>query len=385
MIPQPAKGSFAKTETVPQPSTNCPGETLSAEQKMADKLLAEGELNVNTITNEVFYQSHGESLRGKPLSKEMATEWKRIKSQVVEPRISATCDQPEPNSSRTSANASAEATERKGFMSIGADYLKNELNKTMENISGQNKPVGENQLGECLPESKLSAQELAKVKTSEFATEGEKYDHYKKLIVAGGGQINESPGARNIVGIRHPNPTDTGALHNGSLNSLGKYDDTMAVLWTDENGGKHVKEFIDKANTDPNSFWVEYPGHGSPDVNNDGAPDAGRILPGFNKYKISERTVNEVVEECLRPVTGVPIERDLNRDGIFTNDVSELEVRDGGDSFLIHNGKGKRDTGSAGCQTIAADKWPDFMNAIKTDNLPITNKDDIGYTLIQVD
>jgi hypothetical protein len=383
MIPQPAKGSFAKTETIPEPSTNCPGETLSAEQKMADKLIAGGELNANSITNEVFFQSYGESLRGKPLSKEMAAEWKRIKTDVVEPRITATCDQPDPNALQPAASASAEATNRRGFMSMGADYVRNELNKTMQGISGERKT--EDQLGECPPETRLNAQELAKVDTSKFATEGEKYDHYKKLITAGGGQINESPGARNLVGIRHPNPTDTGALHGGTLNSLGKYDDTMAVLWTDENGGKHVKEFIDKANTDPNSFWVEYPGHGSPDVNNDGSPDAGRILPGFNKYKISERTVNNVAEECLRPVEGVKIERDLNRDGIFTNDVSELEVRDGGDSFLIHNGKGKRDTGSAGCQTIAADQWKNFMDAVKTDNLPITNQDEIGYTLIQVD
>ncbi len=152
------------------------------------------------------------------------------------------------------------------------------------------------------PETKTpvaSAQELAKVDTSKMTTEAEKFDHFKQLIEAGGGKFNSEPGARNIVSVRNQDSVDT-----GRYNEMGTYNDKIAVVWTDADGTKHVKEF--EGNVDPNRYWAN---KDSQDVNDDGKKDAGRLLPGFYKYEVSQRTVNDKTEDALRPVNDVMVTR----------------------------------------------------------------------------
>jgi hypothetical protein len=119
----------------------------------------------------------------------------------------------------------------------------------------------------------------------------------------------------------------------------------------------------------------------SQDVDKDGNRDGGRLLPGFYKYEVSTRDVKvgteKKTEPALRPVEDVPVERDMNGDGFFND--AHVDKKSG-KTILIHTGYNS-ETGSAGCQTIHKGDWNRFLESFPDD---MTNKNDIGYTLIQV-
>jgi LysM domain-containing protein len=282
------------------------------------------------------------------------------------------------------------ATEAKSFMDIGANLLQRSLQGAMDAGKGlynsfadepvkiaPGTPPATTEVKPEVPQNPSGpnparAQELAKVDPDTLTTEAEKYDHYKQLIEAGGGTFNAEPGARNIVSVRTQDKVDA-----GRNDKMGTYNDDIAVLWTDADGTKHVKKF--EGNVDPNRYWSD---KDSQDVNNDGQKDAGRLLPGFYKYEVSNRTVNGKTEDALRPVEGseVMVERDMNHDGLYNDAGTEGSTSSAGRSILFPNGKGDYDTGSAGCQTIKKGDWETFWTAV-TDGA--TNQQDIGYTLVQ--
>lgn len=288
---------------------------------------------------------------------------------------------PVPNENSTPATPAA-ATEAKGYMDMGASLMQKTLHGAVD--AGRNlynsftgeKPVAiapGTPPAPSEPKAPVqSAQELAKVDTSKLTTETEKYDHFKQLIEAGGGTFNAQPGARNIVSIRNQDSVDA-----GRNDEMGTYNDKIAVVWSDADGTKHAKEF--EGNVDPNRHWSNID---SPDVNDDGQKDAGRLPSGFYKYEVSSRTVNGKTEDALRPVNDVMVERDMNHDGLFNDAGTDGSLSSARRSILFHNGKGNTDTGSAGCQTIKKDDWGDFWKAV-TDGA--TNQQEIGYTLVQKD
>lgn len=158
----------------------------------------------------------------------------------------------------------------------------------------------------------------------------------------------------------------------------------------EKDGTKRVEEFRNQATLDPARKFSET---SSQDVSGDGIGDAGRLLPGFYKYEKSTREVElsdgtTRTEDALRPVKNVPVERDIDGDGLFndfyidkksgqpvmTDEKSERTI-------LIHTGYNS-ETGSAGCQTVLKTQWNRFIGAFP-DDMP--NKNDIGYTVIQVD
>ncbi len=306
-----------------------------------------------------------------------------------------TCETPSTSSSEVTgqpANASAPATEQKGYMEMGAEMMKDSLNRALEtgksfrdNIyegipqhpGSKGTASKEVSTGECeLPAPPSSAQDVAKVDTTKM-TESQKFDHYKNLTELGGGTFNSEAGARNIVGIRNPTAIDAGKLDPKTLNSKGVYDDTLAVLWQEKDGTKRVEEFK-KATVDPARKFTET---SSQDVNKDGNRDGGRLLPGFYKYEVSTRDVETKdgtkQEPALRPTEDVPVERDLNGDGFFNDGHDDKKS---GKTILIHTGYNS-ETGSAGCQTIHKEDWNRFLESFPED---IANKNDIGYTLVQV-
>jgi hypothetical protein len=268
-------------------------------------------------------------------------------------------------------------------MEMATGLMKDSLNRAYEmgksvrnSVTGET-PSTEVSTAECEQPVPQGAQEVAKLDTTNM-TESQKFDHYKNLTEMGGGTFNSEPGARNIVGIRNPTAIDAGKLDPNTLNSKGVYDDTIAVVWQEKDGTKKVEEFK-KATVDPARKFTET---SSQDVNGDGNRDGGRLLPGFYKYEVSTRDVKAKdgttkTEPALRPVEDVPVERDLNGDGFYNDGHDDKKS---GKTILIHTGY-KNETGSAGCQTIHKDDWNRFLESFPDD---MANKNDIGYTLIQV-
>ncbi len=189
-------------------------------------------------------------------------------------------------------------------------------------------------------------------------TEAQRFDHYRGLIEQHGGTFNDAPGHRNIVSLR----TETDADENGGL---GRYDDTTAMLWRDEAGNPHVREFA--SNTEPSA---RYRGRQGVDVNGDGRRDQGRMPAGYYEYRTGR---SQRLGRVLRPTSDFRVERDTNQDGRF----NDGRTSGGGNSMLFHAG-GRNMTGSAGCQTLAPDDFNRFWSDLHADGNPGT----VGYTLI---
>ncbi|MCI0618408.1 hypothetical protein L0244_35975 [bacterium] len=316
-----------------------------------------------------------------------------VSETTVPENTQPTTSKPEVSSTTSSAstqptsNAAAPATEQKGYMEMGEDLMRNSLNRAYEMknsvrdyIYGSNsqKTIGTEECEQPAPPAPPTINELAKVDTTKL-TEAQKFDHYKGLAELGGGQINSEPEARNIVGIRNPTPVDAGKIDKDSLNSKGVYDDTMAVFWTEKDGTKKVQEFVNQVTVDPARKFTET---SSQDVNNDKNPDGGRAVPGFYTYEKSTREVKlkngtTRTEDILRPTVNIPVERDMDGDGLFNdNHVDDKAEK----TIYMHTGY-NTETGSAGCQTIEKSEFNRFIESFPDD---IPNKKNIGYTLVQV-
>lgn len=98
--------------------------------------------------------------------------------------------------------------------------------------------------------------------------ESEKYDLYADYFKQKGVKLDARPEQRSILGLR----VTTNSTANANK---GAYDDRIVVLWTDKNGQKKVKEFLD-ANTEPNYRYVAE-GKATRDVNRDGKSELGKI------------------------------------------------------------------------------------------------------------
>jgi hypothetical protein len=417
MISQRIQSPLNSTGSIPQSdplSAENQQSNLSSEQQKVDELLAENSnLNANAVTDEIFFGRYPE-LRGTSLTKDspLASEWKQIKSEVVQPRMSSagkTTQTPATTSNAEQpASSTSVAAEARNMLDLKAGLLQ----KSLQGIFGPRQPTIEP--GFEAPVSNMSstpsnpgnaeiklpgrieypnitlqkseapvqtadpkpagpsasrAQELAKTDISNM-TESQKYDHLKDLIEAGGGTFNAAPDARNIVSIRDQDSVDAG-VKNDKGEGQGVYNDRMYVLWKDDDGTSHVKEFT--GNTEPNRRWSNDK-HGSQDVNSDGNNDAGRLLPGFYEFKVDKRNGTE---DALRPTSDVKVERDLDGDGLYNDDFTGSA----GTSILFHDGKGNNSTGSAGCQTLKKSEWPFFWEAVSQGS----NKENIGYTLVQLD
>lgn len=179
--------------------------------------------------------------------------------------------------------------------------------------------------------------------TSPSATDGmseaQKYDYYSNLIKQNGGTVDETPGKRSLVGVRTED-------HN-----VNKYDDKMAVIWKDDAGQPHVREF--DANMESIS---RYQGRYGNDVNGDGRRDLATLEAGTHEF---QRDYSGQFGNILRPTRTTAVLRDTDGDG-------KGDTRDAtgaGQSILFHKG-GWNDTGSAGCQTMNPENFEKFWQAL---------------------
>lgn len=169
-------------------------------------------------------------------------------------------------------------------------------------------------------------------------------------------------GERLILGLR--SPTNTRARKN-----RGAYDDRIVVLWLDENGEGHAKEF--EGNTDPSAQYED--GIGDPekttkkDADLDGKGDLGRVPEGIYRFK---RAQSGKRGKFLRAAEDITLERDTNHDGVFddrdplTNKPRRREnALNSGRTILFHAG-GDANTWSAGCQTMRHSVFRMFRAAI---------------------
>lgn len=200
------------------------------------------------------------------------------------------------------------------------------------------------------------------------AEEAAKYDHYERIIERNGGSVDEAPDQRNLLAIRRP--TDTNA--NGGK---GQYDDLAVVIWKDEQGNKHVREY--RANTEPTAQYQDNSDH-TRDVNGDGRGELGRLPAGHYELE-ANWSFRKWVTTCDGDTYGmlegadVQAEYDVNRDGRFDEGVTG----DGGETMLWHQGDDDN-VNSAGCQTMPPDDYRAFQEALGDD----TN---FSYTLVEED
>ncbi len=200
-------------------------------------------------------------------------------------------------------------------------------------------------------------------------------------------------GERVILGLRVENNTyaaadDPATRRNESRDATGIYNDRMVVLWRDGEGLGHARVF-GRANTEPTAQYDKHAVGRIPhsrkvmgrDADGDGILDAGRLSDGT--VEMGRHVYQGAF--ALRPTQGAVtrgagrIQRDSNGDGWFTG--SDLKGSDDLDrSFLIHRGS-RRNTDSAGCQTVHRDDYSEFVRTVKGDGSQVRWQ----YVLVTVD
>jgi hypothetical protein len=135
MISQRIQSFFTGTESVPASTAEPQSQTQTDQQKVDELLSSNGDISSNSITDEIFYIRHPE-LKGKLLDKDspLASEWKQIKAEVVEPRMNQTQTTPSPTSTvpQTTEAGSSFAAEARGILDMGAGLLQQKLQSTVD-------------------------------------------------------------------------------------------------------------------------------------------------------------------------------------------------------------------------------------------------------------
>ena len=197
----------------------------------------------------------------------------------------------------------------------------------------------------------------------ETMSEAEKFDHYAQIVKDAKGTVSTKPGVKTLCGIRIP--TDP------SIKS-GKYDDVLAMMWTDKAGQKHVREY--RFNTEPTPMFS---GGEGVDVNRDGRKDLARLPAGTYGYVIGK---SDTYGDVLRPVARQMVDRDVDADGFFDDGIKSSA----GQSILFHGGMTESPgnkgavTLSAGCQTLPPDDLKALMRDLRLDG----GTGRVSYTLV---
>nr|WP_193725606.1 XVIPCD domain-containing protein [Xanthomonas campestris] len=250
----------------------------------------------------------------------------------------------------------------------------------------------------------------------------QKYDVYASIAQARGNtaadQSLATPGQRVILGLRQENSTldamedsahpaqraadNPATARDESRGGSGVYNDRLVVLWKDADGTPHVVE-SNRANTEPTAQYDHHAGNTgarplgeggrenrrfdpSPgfesitrprkiegdDVNADGVRDLGRLHDGTIEMQRAQHPnplLAGTLDDALRPSQAAVtagremVQRDSNADGWF--DQTDVNgTQDLNDTFKIHRGS-RGSTDSAGCQTIHADDYDAFMDAVQ--------------------
>lgn len=212
-------------------------------------------------------------------------------------------------------------------------------------------------------------------------SQAQQHDVYASIIGTRGNAAARAALAtqdRVILGLRKEDQTT-------QARGQGVYNDRIVVLWTDNDGNRHVREF-NEATTEPTA---QYDGHAKTmprsagfenvatrtktegaDVNGDRIRDLGRLAEGTTEMQATTHPRRDHADEfSLRPTAAAVamgsnrIERDSNGDGWFDSRDTH-GVQDLNSTFKIHRGS-RENTDSAGCQTIHTDNYNDFLRSVR--------------------
>ena len=226
------------------------------------------------------------------------------------------------------------------------------------------------------------------------APQSERYDYYERLVKERFGVFREAAGEINIIGIR-------GMQYGKQVsNVVGQFNDTIAIVWCDEDGSRHVREFT--ASVDP--------GNVSKPMNPDGI---AHIKDGSYVYKLGFHTHRgrrtdpkplrdyvknhpPLLEDEDKPVTflskrtytalkqasAVTLYRDTDRIGHTQHgyiEAEELEKEFRGLKGIDMHFSGRHHPWSQGCQVIPdPSEYVEFIRLIKQG----TNTKAIPYTVV---
>lgn len=252
---------------------------------------------------------------------------------------------------------------------------------------------------------------------TESLSQTQLHDVYGSIVASRGNQAArdslDTNGERVILGLRRETET---TVNQGA----GDYDDRLVVIWKDNQGIPHAREF-NRANTEPSAQYDHHAGSDgtrryaegagtaprlerSPgyedvlrrkiegdDVNRDGVRDLGRLGEGTTEMLATTHPTYRGgrpsgMEFALRPSAEAVaagagrVQRDSNADGWFTAaDVNG--VQDLNSTFKIHRGNGAGNTDSAGCQTISGNQYDEFIAEVRRN----PQQDRWRYVLTSVD
>lgn len=186
------------------------------------------------------------------------------------------------------------------------------------------------------------------------ASEGQKYEHYRRLVEASGGRMNAR--GPTVLGLRGLDPSGTIR----ETRARSEMVDTFIVLDTDAAGRPTVREFRGS------SYPAQRSSSQSPDVTRDGRGDVGMIAEGHYSV-VPNGLYKGNTSYHVRTQAGsgrLPGVRDTNQDG--QHDAAEWEAaRRRGDtitSVLFHPGTRAGNVASIGCLNVA--DWRGFVDAL---------------------
>jgi peptidoglycan hydrolase-like protein with peptidoglycan-binding domain len=202
-------------------------------------------------------------------------------------------------------------------------------------------------------------------------SQAEQFEHYKSLIEANGGQLNED--GATVLGMRGLGVD--GARHDGQSN-VGGYDDTFIVLRNGPDGEPTVQTFQGATHANQRSSRSSF----GPDANGNNIRGVAMLAPG--NYDVSFATGNYQGQwggaYHVKTQDGngyVPAYRDTNADGRISSTERSTAEQNGyqASAILFHNGK-YANPSSIGCQTIIPGQHNDFVNAL--------GRNGFSYTLL---
>jgi len=275
---------------------------------------------------------------------------------------------------------------------LSAEIVRYQASKGLKDVDGK---LGEDTLAalrkdypDQLVDRLKGPGEVGRQIISANATEAERYDYYKNVVEKNYGVWRSGPGEMNLVGIR--------GMADGKqvTNKVGRSDDTVALVWTDSEGKRHVKEF--KGSVDPgivrkemnkrgvahlkDGSYVYMLGkhkHGKSELTEELRKQTSRLGMDDRSFSVSESGHYAALRQ-KRPVT---VYRDTDKKGQQGRGYIEAHemVEDRGMHGINMHYSGKQNPWSQGCQVIAgAKEYHDFIGTIQNS----TNTDDLPYTVI---
>lgn len=204
-------------------------------------------------------------------------------------------------------------------------------------------------------------------------TEAQAYALYRDLAeLTTGVAFDDSPNVRKVVGLRGAYPGTF--AHHG--NEPDRFNDTLVLLWIDENGVEHVREFPGHTDTGAHDFGY----HASSSLR------ANRRYTHYNGWHRSTYNALHMGE------AGYLVRDDNNKNGFWDSDrngwlppVGADDHERTGDGHNIHMGSVSAPLGSAvvsvwsaGCQVIPGmANWTEFIYSAWTDD-----GDNVSYFLL---